>query len=75
MGGDEKRRGRRGEKNKLNRDPGALGGEHGVSGCSPPPRVSPPCRPPPRVASSPVTPAARGLTERGLLSGRAALAA
>lgn len=47
MGGDEKRRGRRGEKNKLNRDPRALGGEHGVSGCSPPPRVSPPCRPPP----------------------------
>lgn len=74
MGGDEKRRGRRGEKNKLNRDPRALRGEHGVSGCSPPPRVSPLC-PPLCVTSSPVTPTARGLTERGLLSGRAALAA
>lgn len=66
MGGDEKRRGR-GEKNRWKGDPRVLRGVVGRPG-APHTRV-------PAVASSPVTPQAWGLTERGLLSGRAALAA
>lgn len=66
MGGDEKHRGW-GEKNRWKSNPLVLIGDVGRPG-APHTRV-------PTVASSPVTPPARGLTERGLLSGRAALAA